>query len=223
MAQPTQPPLPGADRIRSLQDEDSIYQAFDSYPWKKDTMFMSGLNAILGAPGTSNGSPTDMATHARIFYYAQRIGTTIDFASYSAWLDRHPDHQPPDVLPQEHRPASPAPLPWQQAAPKADLFVDKSAQKAPESAGAAGGEEPAYPMAFAEMIRLLQEGKPIPGIREIPNTIAREPTTKPASGRLAPRKPWERAAPADAPQTGYEANALDADFPPVDGPSSVAS
>lgn len=138
----------------------------------------SGLDAILGAPGASQGSPTDMATHARIFYYAQRIGTTIDFSSYSAWLDRHPDHQPPDVLPEEHRPASPTLLPWQQAAPKADLFVDKSSQKTQDSATAASEDEPAYPMAFAEMIRLLQEGKPIPGIREIPNTIAREPVSR---------------------------------------------
>lgn len=32
--------LPGADRIRSLKDEDAVFQAFDSYPWKKDPMFM---------------------------------------------------------------------------------------------------------------------------------------------------------------------------------------
>jgi hypothetical protein len=137
----------------------------------------AGLNAILGTPGTSQGSPTDMATHARIFYYAQRIGTTIDFSAYAAWLDRNPDHTPPDVLPEEHRSAaSTSPLPWQQAAPKAALFVDKTAKTA-EPAAPAGGDEPSYPMAFAEMIKLLQEGKPIPGIREIPNTIAREPVS----------------------------------------------
>ena len=32
--------LAGADRIRSLKDEDAIFQAFDSYPWRKDKAFM---------------------------------------------------------------------------------------------------------------------------------------------------------------------------------------
>ena len=37
------------------------------------------------------------------------------------------------------------------------------------------GSEPSYPLAFAEMIKMLQEGKEIPGIRQIPNTVARDP------------------------------------------------
>ena len=122
-----------------------------------------------------------MATHARIFYYAQRIGVQIDFARYQAWLAQRPDHRPPQVIPDEYLSSgtgteeSSAPvLPWQQAAPKTDLFVDRSA--ASQSPLGAGGE-PNYPMAFAEMLKLLQEGKPIPGIRQIPNTIARDPVS----------------------------------------------
>lgn len=126
----------------------------------------SGLSAILGEPESQNprGSLADIATHARIFYYAQRIGVQIDFAHYHTWLARHPDHQPPQLVPQ-HSP----PLSWQQAAPKADLYVDRTQQP---SSG-----EPNYPMGFAEMLRLLNEGKPIPGIRQIPNTIARDPVS----------------------------------------------
>lgn len=39
MAQPT-PSLTGTGRIRSLKNQDAIFQAFDSYPWKKDKTFM---------------------------------------------------------------------------------------------------------------------------------------------------------------------------------------
>ncbi len=35
-----QPPLSGSEQIRSLKDESAIYQAFDSYPWKKDQSFL---------------------------------------------------------------------------------------------------------------------------------------------------------------------------------------
>lgn len=37
-------PLAGANRIRSLQDEDAIFFAFDSYPWSKDKSFMVNLH-----------------------------------------------------------------------------------------------------------------------------------------------------------------------------------
>lgn len=121
-----------------------------------------------------------MATHARIFYYTQRIGVHIDFASYQNWLSKHPDHSSPDILPPEYKKASeaePASLDWQKAAPKTDLYVDRkaAAQSTP------GGDEPAYPMAFAEMIKLLQEGKEVPGIRQIPNTVIRDPVRQRAT------------------------------------------
>jgi hypothetical protein len=214
MAEPSAP-LTAADRIRSLSGDDAVFGAFDSYPWKKDKTFMvrprktdsiqathpshrqsylkrltcneiqSGLHAILGDPSDPQGSLGDMATHARIFYYAQKIGVTIDFSRYKAWLSQHPDHQLPEVLPDEYlardraaspqsHPSSSVPsLPWQQAAPKADLYVDKKAAAA--AASQSGANEPSYPMRFAEMIKLLQEGKEVPGIRQIPNTTLRDP------------------------------------------------
>jgi hypothetical protein len=129
-----------------------------------------------------------MATHARIFYYAQRIGVTIDFARYQSWLEENHDHTIPDVLPDEYLLAaetrdkgkgpelSTPSLPWQDAAPKTALYVDRQAASA---SAAPGGGEPNYPMAFAEMLKLLQEGKPIPGIRQIPNTVIRDPVRPP--------------------------------------------
>lgn len=136
-----------------------------------------------------------MAIHARIFYYAQRIGVTIDFARYQAWLAQHPHHTAPSILPEEWQRTSqpgdqgsdsskkesdqPPVLDWQKAAPKADLYVDRRAQaqtqQAQAQAQASTGDEPNYPMGFAEMLKLIQAGKPIPGIRQIPNTIVRDP------------------------------------------------
>lgn len=195
-----QRPLAGADSIRALKDDNAIFSAFDSYPWTKDKMFMvthksnpcsqsslltiipqSGLYAILGEPGQQNpqASLVDMAIHARIFYYSQRVGVMIDFTAYKAWLASNPDHSPPDVLPEEyHRrvgadaPPSPA-LDWQKAAPKADLYIDRKAADAQTGSE----DQPNYPMGFAEMIKLLKEGKPVPGIRQIPNTVVRDPVS----------------------------------------------
>ncbi|KAF5712742.1 hypothetical protein FGLOB1_4372 [Fusarium globosum] len=221
--------LTGADRIRALKDETAIFTAFDTYPWTKDKNFMSGLYAILGEPGQQNpqASLADMAIHARIFYYAQRIGVSIEFSTYKAWLASNPDYQPPDVLPEEYRQrdvanASPVPvLDWQKAAPKADLYVDR------KTAAAQSGsqDQPSYPMGFAEMIKLIQEGKPVPGIRQIPNTVVRDPAVKPVGARAVPRKPWEKDTTVDMPALPDLPKALDTEFPPVqdDGPVSSAA
>ncbi|KAK7417130.1 hypothetical protein QQX98_004733 [Neonectria punicea] len=222
MAQPAQDPISGADRIRALKEDDAVFQAFDAYPWKKDKMFMSGLYAILGEPGQHNpqASLADMAIHARVFYYAQRIGVSIDFARYENWLAEHPDRRAPDVLPEEYlvrnntTQEAPAPvLDWQQAAPKADLYVDR---KAAATAAESAGDQPNYPMGFAEMIQLLQEGKPVPGIRQIPNTIVRDPSVKPVGARAVPRKPWEKDTGLSASALPDVPKALDSEFPPVD-------
>ncbi|KAF5700949.1 hypothetical protein FMUND_14102 [Fusarium mundagurra] len=221
--------LTGADRIRALKDETAIFTAFDTYPWTKDKNFMSGLYAILGEPGQQNpqASLADMAIHARIFYYAQRIGVSIDFSAYKAWLASNPNYQPPDVLPEEYRQrdvanASPVPvLDWQKAAPKTDLYVDR------KTAAAQSGsqDQPSYPMGFAEMIKLIQEGKPVPGIRQIPNTVVRDPAVKPVGARAVPRKPWEKDTTVDMPALPDLPKALDTEFPPVqdDGPVSSAA
>jgi hypothetical protein len=141
-----------------------------------------------------------MATHARIFYYAQRIGVQIDFNKYNDWLARNPDHNSPDILPTEFLSAEKSSqekgeidqvtsgleglsttdkgksvvLAWQSAAPKADLYIDKSTLLVDGSTAAA---EPSYPARFAEMLELLKRGEPIPGIRQIPDTVVRDPVS----------------------------------------------
>ena len=50
-------------------------------------------------------------------------------------------------------------------------------------------EQPPYPMTFNEIVELITAGKPVPGVKEIPDTVlegrASESTS---SGR---KKPWE--------------------------------
>ncbi|KAK1965258.1 hypothetical protein LY78DRAFT_658479 [Colletotrichum sublineola] len=246
--------LSGAERIRAITDEDGMFKAFDTYPWKKDKAFMSGLSAILGDPNTDNpqGSPSDLAIHARIFYYAQRIGVAIDFASYKDWLARHPAHDAPDILPEEYKARDAAsaddvpgltsklrdlstdkgkgkatdadaagasePTPsWQAAAPKADLYVERKPSSQAD-APAAGGDEPAYPIGFAQMLEMIQKGIPIPGIRQIPDTVVRDASVKPFGKRAAPKKPWEKDIPVAEVAAGEVDRhpVVDAEFPPLD-------
>ncbi|KAF6827977.1 hypothetical protein CPLU01_08797 [Colletotrichum plurivorum] len=250
--------LSGSERIRAITDEDGKFKAFDTYPWKKDKMFLastpssSGLSAILGDPNVENpkGTPTELATHARIFYYASRIGVTIDFNEYKDWLARHPDHAPPDILPEEYKtqtaggaaapsssddselasklndlktdsdtkpdPATEQRPSWQAAAPTAELYVER---KPPSQADGSEGE-PAYPVGFAEMLQMIQKGIPIPGIRQIPDTVVRDASVKPFGKREVPKKPWEKDVPALETEAAAKPSVVDAEFPPLDDTSA---
>lgn len=55
--------------------------------------------------------------------------------------------------------------------------------------GAAEDGDAPYPKSFAEVVELITLGKPIPGIKEIPDTVLAEPENPGVQGR---RKPWEK-------------------------------
>ncbi|KAI9144243.1 hypothetical protein BKA69DRAFT_1122494 [Paraphysoderma sedebokerense] len=51
-------------------------------------------------------------------------------------------------------------------------------------------DQPSYPKTFQEVIELVTAGKPVPGIRHIPNILN---TEEPSKSVLKPRpKPWEK-------------------------------
>lgn len=49
---------------------------------------------------------------------------------------------------------------------------------------------PTYPPSFQELCALIAEGKPIPGIRHIPNELAQGTPAAPVLS--PPKKPWEK-------------------------------
>lgn len=73
----------------------------------------------------------------------------------------------------EHEPSLSAPT-WQTAAPKAELYVDRRTSANEESGKGQTGDAP-YPVRFAQIIEAIQKGKPVEGIQEIPDTVARNP------------------------------------------------
>ncbi|KAI1382796.1 uncharacterized protein F4822DRAFT_435172 [Hypoxylon trugodes] len=211
-------PLAGIQR-RAAEDPDARFKAFDSYPWAKDRAFTEQLSSALNSaqPGESNLS--EIALGARVHRFEQQTKIKVDGDEYKQWLSRNNIQQPRFVSeeavaielvtapnPQDRKLAhllvelgdplgqialqqtNPQPdvvVPsWQAAAPTAELYI----QRDPTSTEP--GKEP-YPKKFEEIVEFLQSGKPIPGIRQIPDTVIEDPSIT-AHGRLtAPPKPWE--------------------------------
>jgi hypothetical protein len=54
-------------------------------------------------------------------------------------------------------------------------------------------DQPQYPLSFQEICELIASGKPVPGIRQIPNRLNDQ---EPSKSTMKPRpKPWEKVQP----------------------------
>ncbi|KAI0125103.1 hypothetical protein BJ170DRAFT_488279 [Xylariales sp. AK1849] len=84
-------------------------------------------------------------------------------------------------------------LPWQRAAPKTALYIDRN-----NTAATGAFDKEPYPKKFEQILEFLQSGKEIPGIVKIPDTVVDDPSISTTTGRAAPLKPWEKQAVSDA-------------------------
>ncbi|KAF2243424.1 hypothetical protein BU26DRAFT_523736 [Trematosphaeria pertusa] len=161
-----------------------VYEALENYNWDDDVEFQSGLSAILGSNSTPEQA-AELTLRARCFYYARKFIINIDFDAYKAY--RNARGRPPPV---------PNSVP---------------ASSAPASTDTAGGilpvppsnpnEPPApYPTSFAHIVELVTTGQPIPGIKEIPNTVLTGQSSQPTQSRR--KKPWEKDTATSAEAAG---------------------
>ncbi|KAH7117672.1 hypothetical protein B0J11DRAFT_536457 [Dendryphion nanum] len=151
-----------------------VYAALESYNWDDDVEFQSGLNAILG----TNSSPeqaTELTLRARCFYYSRKYNVPIDFDSYRAY---HATHSPSTQSNGATISATPT-------------STTEAAGGILPGASTNTNEPPApYPTSFAHIVELITNGQPIPGIKDIPNTVLTGQGTEAAKAKR--RKPWEK-------------------------------
>ncbi|KAH8723537.1 hypothetical protein GQ44DRAFT_710073 [Phaeosphaeriaceae sp. PMI808] len=155
-----------------------VYEALELYSWNDDAEFQSGLSAILGSNSTPDQA-TELTLRARCFYYARKFNMNIDFDGYKAYRNARSRPPPPPV---NVTPASSnmAPL---QAAGEASGGIMSTPTNA--------SEPPApYPTSFAHIVDLISSGQPVPGIKEIPDTLLTGQSTEPIKARR--KKPWEK-------------------------------
>ncbi|KAI0884537.1 uncharacterized protein GGS22DRAFT_143951 [Annulohypoxylon maeteangense] len=205
---------------RAADNPNARYRAFDTYPWAKDPVFTEQLSSALNNAKSNGLSLSETALETRIQRFAQQTQIAIDGEAYKKWLSQT-NSQPPRIISEEAVAVEVMTVPkledrkfahllvelgdalgqlaldqtvpvpvdtsvpsWQSAAPTAELYIKK------DSTSADPGKEP-YPKKFEEIVEFLQSGKPIPGIKQIPDTVIEDPAFT-THGRLtAPPKPWE--------------------------------
>ncbi|KAK3320817.1 hypothetical protein B0T19DRAFT_403437 [Cercophora scortea] len=232
----------------TLDTAAAVFKKFDAYPWSRDRPFLQGLVAMLGPlpNGPERQTALGICLQARIWWYKSRLNIEIDRSAYEAYLASSssssssadpPSSPDPDLLTKieeiQRRMGVPAPAPgpplpaWQLDAPKVD--PTKKADDLVSHGGDASSQDAPYPAHFQAIIDAVTTGKPVPGVREIPNTVVRQPGIFPVGKMQAPQKPWEKqqgsavnvtamhpAAETDSSSDATLARALlDQEFPPV--------
>ena len=81
-------------KTAEIYERDRIYRDLITYPFFRNTEFVSGLAAIFGHPETPCSPEEiqqndDMVQEAKLFYYAQRykVAIPLSLASFKSWLE----------------------------------------------------------------------------------------------------------------------------------------
>ncbi|KAK0634525.1 hypothetical protein B0T17DRAFT_8657 [Bombardia bombarda] len=210
----------------------AAFRKFDAYPWARDRPFLQGLIAMLGpiTASTDRQKALGITLQARIWWYKSRMDVAIDRSAYERYIEQDASTCPDpmlltksDEIQRRMGATTPRPLPelpsWQLDAPKVDPSKKASDHRVQETGG--GGAP--YPESFQAIIEAVTTGKSVPGVREIPNTVVRQPGISPVGKMQAPQKPWEKrsggpnvttTAISSPSETG--SGVVLSEFPPVD-------
>ncbi|KAF2471442.1 uncharacterized protein BDR25DRAFT_261000 [Lindgomyces ingoldianus] len=159
----------------AIETSTNVYEALENYNWDDDVEFQSGLSAILGSNSTPEQA-TELTLRARCFYYARKYNVNLDFDAYKAYRTSRPS-----------RPIAP---PNGVQAASASASAEAPGSVLPASSTNPNDPPAPYPVSFAHIVELVTTGQPIPGIKEIPNTILTGQGTEAVKEKR--KKPWER-------------------------------
>lgn len=172
----------------ALPSQTSLYQQLDAYPWAADEEFQGGLRAILGSV-QDPAQIEHLTLRAKCYYYARKAGIPVDFDGYKQWIEGERSGNPEAVNGISDATIS---IEDDQGAQTFDAVAGAQAivDGTIEDDGGAGGIDSApRPASFAEICEMIAEGKTIPGIKEIPDTILEGQSSESLATKR--KKPWE--------------------------------
>ncbi len=165
---------PSSSTILSAPDT-LVFERIESYPFSADQEFQSGLSTILAS---NPGQDSELLTlRARCFYFARKHKVSIDFESYKRWRSQQ-------NLPLTAVNRGPAPGTQTNGMAQETDKTDTNVVQASEQPAAP------YPSSFSQIVDLITKGEPIPGIKEIPNTLLLGQDSAPSTAKR--KKPWEK-------------------------------
>lgn len=160
--------------MESLQEQ--VYQQFLHFDWDSLPEFVEGLGQILDShlaslkeqdPLVSTipaAERQQLVDQAKSFFFCSHTGHILNLDEFYAWKRNNGD--------------------------KISLVNEPSADEiAPQDEGSSDSAEVPYSSNYQNVVELIMAGKPVPGIKEIPDTVLTEQASESTSA--ARKKPWE--------------------------------
>lgn len=175
--------------------QESVYTEFLNYDWDSSEDFQNGIAEILEGhlellkeqdPHVTQIPPADkqqLIDQAKLFFFCSQTGNILNLDDFYAW--RHNGGGKITLLPEA------------ETETKVELQEPQEARETRVNlaeAGKASGEateETPYSSNYQQLVELIVSGKPVPGIKQIPDTVLKGQESKlEAKSRV---KPWEKA------------------------------
>ncbi|KAL9099421.1 MAG: hypothetical protein Q9163_005079 [Psora crenata] len=170
------------------EEAEALFRQLESYSWSEDVEFQRGLRSIL-SQSPSPEQAKHLTIRARCFYYARKSGVPIDASAYEAW--RAQRHLPGDLTNGTATLALPGPSSGPVVTTAAPSSTVERSTTLPHEPASGSVEPPApYPNTFSQIVEFISTGQPIPGIKEVPDTVLEGQASQPMVGKR--KKPWER-------------------------------
>lgn len=169
----------------STNPQEDVYIEYLNYDWKSFTEFQDGLQEILenylanlkeqDASITTIPSldKQQLIDQAKSFFFCNKTGHILNLDDYNQWKLHNGDKFIRSDQIEEHK-------------------EDKEVAEEEE-------EEEPYTSNYQELVELIAQGKPIPGIKHIPDTVLTDQGT--AASAAQRTKPWEKNKPVNEEDT----------------------
>lgn len=163
--------------------QEEVHLQFHEYDWESFEEFQKGLSEILTGhlellkeqdPSVKVIPPAEkqqLIDQAKLFFFCTKTGHILNLDDYYAWRRNNGGKI---TLLQEEEPKK----------------VDAAApSEEPETAQTSSADAP-YSSNYQNLVELIVSGKPVPGIKQIPDTVLSDQSSKLEAKSRA--KPWEK-------------------------------
>lgn len=160
----------------SSNPQEKVYIEYLNYDWDSFTEFQEGLQEILDNylfnlkeqdPSITSIPALDkqqLIDQAKCFFYCSHTDNILNLDDFNEWKLHNGDKYNKNQ--------------------KITEITDDS-----EENDNAKGNEPPYSSNYQELVDLIVSGKPVPGIKQIPDTVVPDQSSKPEAKQRP--KPWE--------------------------------
>ncbi|KAI5965769.1 uncharacterized protein KGF55_001132 [Candida pseudojiufengensis] len=154
--------------------QEEVYKQYLNYDWDSNNEFQKGLSKILESykeslkeqnqqPTISSLDQTQLINQAKSFFFCQQTGHILNLEDFEDWKIHNGDKFKKDNKIEE-----------------IEEFEDSTTTN----------DDPPYSSNYQNLAELIMSGKPVPGIKDIPDTVLTDQGSE--SQKQQRVKPWEK-------------------------------